>query len=201
MTTENAFYDLLVNSDDPAGAYRALAKKHHPDLGGDAEDFKRLANAWERALENNGKHEAEAKKAGTYSGPVDFPTHGKTSAYWYGRWVQVPRFINYLTGKDYTMGNIWRLLADRPHEKDDFFATFKQWTGAGCKVKKGCHGVRLQFFSMAQVEDKTTGKLKTLRILKSFTVFGASLIEWDSIPEDLQKHIGYLQPALEHTAA
>lgn len=31
--------------------YRALARKHHPDMGGDEEKFKRLAAAWEKAEE------------------------------------------------------------------------------------------------------------------------------------------------------
>lgn len=32
------------------GAYRNLAKRHHPDQGGDAEDFKRLQEAYETAM-------------------------------------------------------------------------------------------------------------------------------------------------------
>jgi hypothetical protein len=34
------------------GAYRRLAKEHHPDHGGDAEDFKRLQGAYEAAMSN-----------------------------------------------------------------------------------------------------------------------------------------------------
>ena len=34
---------------DVENAYRALAKRHHPDLGGDPEDFKRLTLAYETA--------------------------------------------------------------------------------------------------------------------------------------------------------
>jgi len=32
-------------------AYRALAKIHHPDVGGDADEFKRLRAAYETALQ------------------------------------------------------------------------------------------------------------------------------------------------------
>lgn len=31
-------------------AFRALAKKHHPDAGGDPDDFKRLRAAYDAAL-------------------------------------------------------------------------------------------------------------------------------------------------------
>jgi DnaJ-domain-containing protein 1 len=45
-------YEVLgVRSDSPVevieGAYKALAKKHHPDAGGDAEAFKAVQAAWE----------------------------------------------------------------------------------------------------------------------------------------------------------
>lgn len=35
-------------------AYRALARRHHPDVGGDAEDFKRLRTAYEDGLRERG---------------------------------------------------------------------------------------------------------------------------------------------------
>lgn len=43
---------LEVGCDQEAvnAAYRSLAKKHHPDHGGDAKDFKRLQAAYEEAL-------------------------------------------------------------------------------------------------------------------------------------------------------
>lgn len=52
-------YEVLgVRRDSPRevieGAYRALAKKHHPDAGGDAETFKEIRNAWER-INGDGK--------------------------------------------------------------------------------------------------------------------------------------------------
>jgi hypothetical protein len=36
--------------DQVKGAYKRLAKKHHPDVGGDAEDFKQLCSTYEAAL-------------------------------------------------------------------------------------------------------------------------------------------------------
>jgi hypothetical protein len=41
----NANMQAIVN------AFRSLAKVHHPDAGGDPEDFKRLRKAYEQALE------------------------------------------------------------------------------------------------------------------------------------------------------
>ena len=40
------------DADEPAirNAYRALARAHHPDAGGDAADFRRLQGAYRRAL-------------------------------------------------------------------------------------------------------------------------------------------------------
>jgi len=49
---------LGVRSDaekpDVVNAYRALAKVHHPDAGGNSEDFRRLRTAYELALKQIG---------------------------------------------------------------------------------------------------------------------------------------------------
>ena len=50
--TQRDPYEVLgVRSDSPVevieGAYKALAKKHHPDAGGDAEAIKAVQEAWE----------------------------------------------------------------------------------------------------------------------------------------------------------
>jgi hypothetical protein len=39
-----------ATGDDMKSAYRLLAKKHHPDYGGDPELFQRLRNAYEQAI-------------------------------------------------------------------------------------------------------------------------------------------------------
>ena len=36
--------------DEIKKAYKALARKHHPDKGGDPEEFKRISKAYEEAL-------------------------------------------------------------------------------------------------------------------------------------------------------
>lgn len=53
------WWELLnVRKDAPkadiVGAFRALARQHHPDMGGNAEDFKRLRRAYEEAMETVG---------------------------------------------------------------------------------------------------------------------------------------------------
>jgi DnaJ-domain-containing protein 1 len=50
-----SWWDVLgvpPDADEPAirNAYRALARAHHPDAGGDAADFRRLQDAYRRAL-------------------------------------------------------------------------------------------------------------------------------------------------------
>ena len=52
MTTDEAFDFLGISPSTHTykqghDIYRALAKKLHPDKGGDAESFKVLQNAWE----------------------------------------------------------------------------------------------------------------------------------------------------------
>jgi hypothetical protein len=43
--------EKVANKKAVIGAYRALAKVHHPDAGGDAETFKRLRRAYEQAIQ------------------------------------------------------------------------------------------------------------------------------------------------------
>lgn len=49
------WWDILgvqqnANKSDVVNAFRSLAKVHHPDYGGSADDFKRLREAYEQAL-------------------------------------------------------------------------------------------------------------------------------------------------------
>jgi len=50
--TQKNYYEILgvsqdQNSDEIKSAFRALAKKHHPDLGGDPAIFRRIQEAYE----------------------------------------------------------------------------------------------------------------------------------------------------------
>jgi len=49
--TQSPYAALYVTEDAPdevvQAAYRALAKKHHPDVGGDADSFRRIREAFE----------------------------------------------------------------------------------------------------------------------------------------------------------
>jgi len=56
-----------ANADDVKKAYRIAAKKHHPDVGGDAEKFKQINTAFELI-------KAGVGNIGTGSGPIDFKT-------------------------------------------------------------------------------------------------------------------------------
>lgn len=59
MTPREAFEELGLatnaSEDDVKKAYRKLASKHHPDKGGDKEDFQRVHEAYTVALDNIGK--------------------------------------------------------------------------------------------------------------------------------------------------
>ncbi len=46
----NTYFDGCSNEREIKARYRDLAKKHHPDLGGDAEIMKAINNAYEAAL-------------------------------------------------------------------------------------------------------------------------------------------------------
>jgi len=54
-----AWWDILgvkqaANRSEITNAYRSLARMHHPDSGGNADDFKRLRKAYEQAIEGLG---------------------------------------------------------------------------------------------------------------------------------------------------
>lgn len=57
------------------------------------------------------------------------------------------------------------------------WATFKQWQGKGCKVKKGEKGTQIVFFKQLTIEDKDTGEEKNIPMLKAFYVFHSAQVE------------------------
>lgn len=82
---------------------------------------------------------------------------------------------NYITGNSYTGDNLVALL------QSDFtnpnFMTFKQAMDIGRVVKKGEKGIALKRVVSVKTFDKKTGKEKTVRFPKFFTVFNLTQTE------------------------
>lgn len=82
---------------------------------------------------------------------------------------------NYVTNKEYTGVNFVTLMQsgfDNPE-----FLTFKQAQSIGRKVKKGSKGIRLIRIITRKMEDPETGKEKTVKSPKGFTVFNVTQTE------------------------
>lgn len=60
----NYFKDSYNDLNDLKADYKVLAKKHHPDIGGDLETMKAINNEYERLLKdyNNGFHSTDEKE-------------------------------------------------------------------------------------------------------------------------------------------
>jgi len=75
----NLYEELELNPDcsfeEIKQQYRLLAKKHHPDMGGDAEKFKKIKLAYE--VLSDPKRRAEYDKTGNYSPPTDIQNEAK----------------------------------------------------------------------------------------------------------------------------
>jgi hypothetical protein len=129
--------------------FKVLAKELHPDLGGDAEAFKAMMNEYE-SLSFNG-------------------TNCKVTN-------EEMDFFNIFTERRYSGGNIWRLYTLRSGN-DRQFATYRQWSENGCQVKKGEHGIQIQFAGEVEKQDKETGKKSKYFTARVYTVFGESQVE------------------------
>lgn len=83
---------------------------------------------------------------------------------------------NALTGKAYRGINILLLwiAADEIGSNDMRFATYKQAQDAGGNVIKGSKSFPIFFFNMLEKEDKDTGKLKKIPMLRQFNIFHVS---------------------------
>jgi len=91
--------------------------------------------------------------------------------------------INAITRKPYRGINVLILACSAPAAGNGW-ATYKQWDEIGSHVKKGEKGTTIVFFKPWTVEDKATGKDKTVPVLRAFTVFHSSQV--DPLPECLQ---------------
>lgn len=63
------------------------------------------------------------------------------------------------------------------------FATFKQWSEAGARVKKGEHGTRIVFYKALTKEDEN-GEEQHFAMLRQFVVFGQHQVEGIEFPAD-----------------
>jgi antirestriction protein ArdC len=79
--------------------------------------------------------------------------------------------INALTQAAYQGGNQTKLL--ETEQKDQVWATYRQWQTLGLQVQKGQKGVKL--FKIVTVENKRTEK-KTKRVPRGFSVFNISQV-------------------------
>tara|TARA_R100000231_G_scaffold84991_1_gene64579 strand:+ start:6208 stop:7152 length:945 start_codon:yes stop_codon:yes gene_type:complete len=115
---------------------------------------------------------------------------------WSKSWVDINMEVpqNYFTGRHYRGINTWWLdfiTFNRGYECNGW-ATFKQWSDAGCKIKKGEKGTSVHFLQIKEKklewlkEDelaryKKTGKLPTYWQEKIYYVFNENQIEDSSI--------------------
>jgi len=191
------FYKILSESETPVKKYRELCLVHHPDKGGKADDFRALRDAFEKIIEETAgreKDNEETKSAG-------FKTHTRTHRGW--NWMfgeefdtGIPVFQNYFTNREYQGSNIFRLWAYREHDKDVFFATYKQCQDYGVQIRKGAKGIPVFYFDRKKVKDKKTGEDKMIFIAKCYFVFGASQMIYETVPAVIQKRIEYCRPLI-----
>ena len=111
---------------------------------------------------------------------------------WSKSWVDINMEVpqNYFTGRHYRGINTWWLdfiTFNRGYECNGW-ATFKQWSDAGCKIKKGEKGTQVHFVQIAEKKEawlkedelaryKKTGKLPTYWQEKIYYVFNEKQIE------------------------
>lgn len=58
-----------------------------------------------------------------------------------------------------------------------YWATYKQWQGKGCQVRKGEKGTSIVLFKKIEIKDKATGDKKMIPMLKTFSVFSANQVD------------------------
>jgi antirestriction protein ArdC len=91
----------------------------------------------------------------------------------------VPR--NLISGKSYR-GINQLLLSLTPYESP-FWLTFKQCKEKGGKVRKGEKSTLIVFWKRIQIEDKDTGKKKTIPLLKYYRVFNTEQCDGLNVPD------------------
>lgn len=86
------YYQILgvpkdASSEDIKKAYRGLAKKHHPDKGGDAEKFKELSEAYEILSDSNKRNQYDNPPRSFSTGDfqTDYDLNEAVNNFMYGR--------------------------------------------------------------------------------------------------------------------
>jgi antirestriction protein ArdC len=68
-----------------------------------------------------------------------------------------------------------------------YWATYKQWQGKGCQVRKGEKGTSIVLFKKIEIKDKATGDKKMIPMLKTFSVFSANQVDGEFADKDQQE--------------
>lgn len=91
---------------------------------------------------------------------------------WHKPWSGVTNgAFNRVSGKSYSLLNQMLL------SHDGEYATFKQWSDMGGKIKKGAKSEIVVFWKMLDVEDEKIGETKKIPLLRYIRVFHISQVE------------------------
>jgi len=104
------------------------------------------------------------------------PRRGKEMA---GQFAQ-----NLVSHRPYHGCNFW-LLNYGTEFKSPYWLSFKQAIDLGGNVRKGEHGTPVVFWKFFGVEDKETGKVKNVPMLRHYTVFNLLQTENVTMPEPI----------------
>lgn len=96
---------------------------------------------------------------------------------------------NFISRKGYNGINL--LLLEMNGFDSPYYMTFKQAKDKGGNIKKGSKGSGIVFWKFFRNEDKETGTVKTVPMLKSYTVFNGDQIEGIDFPKDEGKQIDF----------
>jgi len=98
---------------------------------------------------------------------------------WSKPWASQGGYRNAITQRPYSGVNVFILMlsAELQGFKSEQWATFKQISEAGGKVKKGSVGTQIAYFNAVEVEDRDTKERKNIFVRKFFTVFNAEQVE------------------------
>jgi len=93
--------------------------------------------------------------------------------------------VNGVTRNEYHGINVLLLGLLNPFQSNEW-ASFKQWQTRGANVRKGEKGTRIIFFKQLEKEDRDTGKIDRIPLLRNSTVFNADQVDgYESNPVDL----------------
>ena len=86
------------------------------------------------------------------------------------------RPFNATTQRNYRGVNV--LMLNFTPFQSNAWASFQQWAGRGCQIKKGSKGYIVTYFNMIKKQDKD-GKQKAFPMIKYSTVFNSEQVEGD----------------------